>query len=131
MQVEITSKKPTNEWQFKGYVEWPPGSGRKAGTVWAHRLVPNLNVFRSVAKMKNGSSWIHLSVSRLDKMPTLLEVFKAKEDFIDDFKRVVIGLSDSGKNSLVNEHCVHLWSPIVEDEQALDFMNEITGEDAI
>jgi hypothetical protein len=76
---------------------------------WEHALIP-LYVMRSVATLRDGSKWIHVSVSRQGKMPRWEDVMKAKDDFIGRDKEAYQVLT-AAKDHVSITDCLHFWAP--------------------
>lgn len=102
---------PEGIWKEMESVCWPPGSNHKACRAWTHKIVPGLNVLRSLAETENGEKWIHVSLSRRDRMPEWVEIRKVKDHFLGDIEAYQVLPK---KQDYVNVHnfCLHLWAPV-------------------
>lgn len=77
---------------------------------WDHSLI-DMRVLRSLSTVRNGENWIHVSVSRQDRLPTWQELAKVRDEFIgDDVEAYHVAPT---RKDYVNVHayCLHLWVP--------------------
>lgn len=94
-------------------LQWPPGSGNEAGKIYTHKLNPNsMKVIISKALMQNGDKWLHLSVSRTDRLPSWDEMKKIQSDFFGDDFEMVHMLPKKKDYVNIHSYCLHLWAPI-------------------
>jgi len=121
---------PSNDrWKKEEAFEWPPGSGNLASQCWSHRLMPSLKVLRSESEMRDGSKWIHVSMSRPDQMPEYWEIVKVKDDFIGDQESYQV-FAKKKDHVNVHNYCLHLWSPLTEFSEMANLQN-IVNEKAL
>lgn len=122
---------PPNYWRKLPDQEYPPDSGNFASTQWKHKLA-DLYVLRSISKMENGEHWIHVSVSRRDRLPNWDEVVKVKNEFIGEFKEVIHMIPSKKDHVNIHSYCLHLWSPAkVDPKLELPNLQNIAWETAI
>jgi hypothetical protein len=103
---------PPNHWQRDQDIEWPFGSGNKAGTFWSHKLVPGFHVIRSLSTLRSGEKWIHVSVSRRDRLPTWAELSKVKNEFMGPELEAYQVLAANKDHVNLHANCLHLWAPV-------------------
>lgn len=127
--VELKFPLPNETFQFKGYLEWPAGSGNKIGTIWWHRLSTKLKVMRSIFTMNDGSKWAHLVVSREGQYPSMEELAKARAEFLPWGMEAVIRMPEM-KTSFPNEFLVHIWARVTGN-RGLPSTDEIEKEEAL
>lgn len=112
-----TAPNPPGHWQREADQMWPPGSNHKAATVWRHRLV-KMSVLRSEAVMRDGSTFVHVSVARPDRLPSWEELKKVKDEFIGEHAPAYHVLPAKADYVNIHNHCLHLWSPANHAEVA-------------
>jgi len=97
-------------WRLAEAIRWPPGSGNIAGHLFEHKLT-ELRVIRSFSTIKGGEKWVHISVSRPDRLPSWEELTKVKNEFLGEDVEAYQVLPR--KEDYVNTHryCLHLWMP--------------------
>lgn len=120
---------PPKHWKKLPSIIYPLGLKKIAAIRFVHQLIPDLIVLRSKAYMKDGSVWIHVSVSRRNRNPSWEEIMKVKNEFIGEDKEAYQVLS--AKKDHVNLHpfCFHLWSR-VDGEKMVANLKDIEKEDA-
>lgn len=95
--------KPPSHWQYEGKF-------MGFAEVFEHKLM-NCRVIRSIATVKDGSEWIHVSVSRKGGVPSWEILSKCKNEFIGEDKEAYQVLA--AKKDHVNiADCLHLWAPL-------------------
>lgn len=59
--------------------------------------------------------WVHLSVSRENRLPTYADVFEVKTLFLGDERKAIQVFPPRGEH--YNEHpfCLHFWAPLDND----------------
>jgi hypothetical protein len=128
--IRVQFPRPAERWAFKGYVEWPHGSGNKAGTVWTHRLIPHLNVLRSLSTTGDGTKWVHVSVAHPKRLPTWEELSKAKNDFIGEDREAYQVLASNEDHINAHAYCLHLWAPL-DGQRRVANLQDLTNEVAL
>lgn len=111
-------------------LEWPPESKHVAARVWTHRLISGLNILRSISETNDGRKWLHVSVSRPDRMPEWMEIKKVKENFIGKDREAIQMFPKEKDYVNVHKYCLHLWSPL-EDFSQLPNLQNLIVESAI
>lgn len=106
--MNTTLLNPPNQWARRGDLEW---NGAPAVRVFEHKLV-DLRVLRSLSKTRDGSMWIHVSVSRPDRIPNWAELSKVKDEFIGVNREAYQVLAAKKDHVNVMEFCLHLWAPV-------------------
>jgi hypothetical protein len=57
------------------------------------------------------TKWLHVSVSRRDRLPNWEEVARVKKVFIGEERAAVHVIPKSSDHVNLHEFCLHLWSP--------------------
>lgn len=112
-----------------------PALGKYA-TVWTRG---KLTVLRSVATMRDGTKWFHVSVSTRDRHPTWEEMALVKDQFLGTDTEAIMVLPPRQHHVNVQSHCFHWWglaesSPSYRTEgfaMQLPGLHKITWEGAI
>lgn len=120
---------PPNHWRRLQDIIYPPGSDNKAATVWEHKIV-GLRVLRSISTTKDGKQWIHVSVSRADRIPSWADLSKVKDEFIGEDQEAYQVLASSHDHVNLHSFCLHLWSPI-DGVRCVANLHDLTNESAI
>lgn len=101
-----------SHWKKEPDFIFPPGSGNRAAWVYAHRIAVGFNVMISKSEMDDGSWWLHISVSKPNRLPTWDEMKKVKDEFLGEDTEAFHIIPK--KKDFVNVHrfCLHMWSPL-------------------
>ena len=107
---EAELKEPESHWRELKPMEFPPGN--IAARSWSHKIIQDMHVMRSRSILENGEEWIHISVSRSDRLPSWVELVKIRDEFLGEMKEAyhVIPSKDDYVN--VHRYCLHIWSPM-------------------
>ena len=99
---------PLSHWKELPSHIW---AGKTCARMFEHKLMP-LNVMRSISTTSDGAQWLHVSVSRSDRLPSWIEISKVKDEFIGPDMPAYHCIPR--KEDYVNLHrfCMHLWAPI-------------------
>lgn len=118
---------PPSHWRKLEPMEFPKGTGNIAARCWHHSLIP-ITVLRSLSRTSSGIWWIHLSLSRRDRVPSWDEIKKVALDFLGD--RTAMHVVAKGKDHInIHPNCFHLWALVnSEDEGAIPNLQNITWE---
>lgn len=108
-QLSKTTKEPPSHWKI-GPVIMMPGHGPAAKT-WDHK-VTNIRVLRSISLLENKEWWIHVSVSRPDRLPTWEEMNKVRNEFIGEDVEAYHVCPRKQDYVNVAVYCLHLWAPV-------------------
>jgi hypothetical protein len=119
-------KEPLSHWKELNSIQF---LGVKAARVWEHRLV-ELRVLRSISTTKIGDKWIHLSVSRPDRLPSWEELSKVKDEFLGAEAEAYQVLAKRSDHVNTHPYCLHLWSP-VDGQRKVANLKDLTLEEAI
>lgn len=122
----ITDKIPSF-WKKLPSIEYPPGN--IGAYVFEHRLVP-LRVLRSISETKDGEFWIHLSVSRPDRLPSWDELKKVKNEFLGEDVEAYQVLPKKKDYVNAHPHCLHLWVPRDERSRVAN-LQELKWENGV
>lgn len=117
-----------NQPKIDGFIKlapvcWPPNSDHIAAFCWQHRIMDKLKVLRSASEMKDGSKWIHVSLSRPDRMPEYWEMVKVKEYFLGEYVEAYMVFAKKEDHVNVHSYCLHLWSPLTEYNRMANLQN--------
>lgn len=85
----------------------------------------SLRVFVEV-ELQERNAWIHLSVSRRDRIPSYMELCEVKALFIGPERKAIQVFPRQSEHYNFHPNCLHLWSPIDSDPLP-DFRNP-TGQ---
>lgn len=97
-------------------------------TLW-HRAA--LRAMRSKSTMRDGSVWIHVSVSRKDRCPTWEEMSLAKNDLIGPDVWAIQVLPPKSLHINLHRFCLHWWSPIEWTTKDFPDLNNLIDEIAV
>ena len=107
-------------------------------SLWRHLTLPNggdswISYLRSVRALLScekvgGKTWIHLSISRPDGVPSYEDLASAKDHFIGPARHAVMVLPREDEH--VNDHpnVLHLFAPIDGSRPVPDFRREHVGK---
>ena len=59
--------------------------------------------------------WLHLSMSRKDRVPTYTDVRRVKEMFIGKDRKAIQIFPAESEHYNLHPNCLHLWSPLERD----------------
>ena len=68
-----------------------------------------LIILASAGEYDDGKEWLHVSVSRKNRLPTYEELTRIKRDFIGDDKKAVFVLPEKEKHVNIHNYCLHLF----------------------
>lgn len=89
-----------------------------------------LKVLRSESMMSDGSTWLHVSVSRTDRCPTWDEMALVKDEFIGTDVYAIQVLPPRERHVNLHSFCLHWWMPVTEFTRLPD-LHEIIDEKAV
>lgn len=90
---------------------WWPMEGR-LGWYESHH---GLRVCSSTAREKDGRVWLHVSVSRRDRVPSYDDLVRVKELFVGKERKAIQVFAPASEHVNVAENCLHLWCCIDGD----------------
>jgi len=76
---------------------------------------------------QDASLWLHMSVSRKDRMPSYQDIVDAKEFFLGPERRAIQVFPKRSEHFSFHPFCLHLYSPLERDPFPADFRMP-TGE---
>lgn len=126
---EIGVIRPPNYWRRESDILWPPKSDHRAATAWLHSLA-GLYVLRSVSTLNDGSKWLHISVTRRDRIPTWTEMMKVRDDFLGDDVEAYMVAPKKEDYANLHQFCLHWWAP-VDGLRKVANLQDLQVEDAI
>jgi len=74
--------------------------------------------------------WLHVSLSRADRLPSWAELSKVKEEFIGEHTAAYHVIPSKADHINLHSFCMHLWSPL-DGLERLPNMQSLTLEEAI
>lgn len=89
------------------------------GNAYQHRA--GLRVIVSTADFPDGRDWMHISVSRKDRLPSWDDLKLVKNTFagVQRVAYQVIAPADEHVN--IHDFCLHLWTPLTGERPLPDF----------
>lgn len=94
------------------------------GQMWTTRTEAvslTLRVIWSVAEELDERIWLHVSVSRPDRLPSYLDLQRAKTLFVGDDRVAYSVWPRASHHVNIHERCLHLWAPLTGDDPLPDF----------
>ena len=79
--------------------------------IWTNKF-SDLRVARTISKTGGGVYWLHVSVSRVNRPPSWMELAKVKSDFIGRDREAYQIFGPAMNHFGVHEFCLHLWWPM-------------------
>lgn len=108
---------PGNEWVRIENIEF---QDVVAGSSWKH-MQRKLYVIRSISTVKlpnyRTEDWIHVSVSRPDRIPDWEELSYVKNCFFGEEEEAYQVLAAKKDHLNLHSFCLHLWAPIEGPKQ--------------
>jgi hypothetical protein len=101
----------TSDWQ----IMQPWGDGN------AYRNRNGLRVIVTTADFPDGREWMHISLSRVDRLPNYDDLKHAKETFAGNHRYAYQVFPPADKHVNLHEFCLHLWVPLTGDAPLPDF----------
>lgn len=71
-----------------------------------------LRVIASTADMEDGRDWLHVSLSRADRLPSYADLKYVKEVFIAKDKWAAQLFPPVNEHVNIHQFCLHLWVPL-------------------
>ena len=101
-----------DDW-FREHVKLPGGWQRiknyQDGEMWRNKR-KSLLVGASIMAYGDGNQWLHVSVSRKDKLtPTWQDMCNAKDAFIGRSRKAIQVHPEKSKYVNIHRACLHLW----------------------
>lgn len=75
----------------------------------SYRHSNGLAAILSVANELDGKRWVHLSVSRSNRLPSWTELTEARDAFLGPEALCVQVLAPKSRHINIHAHCLHLW----------------------
>ena len=100
-------------WRKQKGMEWPPDSKNIAASVWQHALT-RTTVLRSIAKMRDGSEWIHVSVAHKTMLPDWNDLVRIRDEFIGKDCECYQVFPKVADYINIHSNCLHIWCPVDE-----------------
>lgn len=120
-------KEPHSEWKEQAPLEWPPETGHKAARMWRHKDRP-LFVMRSLSATKD-EKWIHVSISRLDRIPSWEEICHVRDCFLGKEIEAYQVLPKHSEYVNLADKCLHIWAPL-DGERRVANLHDLINEEA-
>lgn len=80
-----------------------------------YETAAGLRILVSIDRMESGDRWLHVSVTRRERMPTWEELREVKNLLIGREKEAAQILPRESEYVDVHRYCLHLWSPVDAD----------------
>ena len=105
--------------------------GKKASSCWRHKLL-GLAVLRSKSTVKDGTKWVHVSVSKpmCNELPSWFEMAKVKNDFFGEETEAYIVMAKKSEHVNICHTCLHIWAP-VDGVRRVANLHDLIDEEAI
>ena len=81
----------------------------------AYRHANGLRVIWSAAREADGRIWLHVSLSRADRMPTYRDLKHVKVAFIGNQRKAIMVIPEQREHVNLHPFCLHLFSCLEED----------------
>lgn len=89
------------------------------GQAW--ETTDGMRVIWSVAREQDGEVWMHVSISRFDRLPSYGDQVRVKNLFIGIERYAYSVWPPVEKHVNIHERCLHLWSRLTGDPPLPDF----------
>jgi hypothetical protein len=99
--------------------EWTRLQEGADGEMWISS--GGLKVIWSAAVELDGRAWLHVSVSRPDRIPSYSDMTRVKSLFIGDDRYAYSVWPAREAHVNIHERCLHLWAVLEGDEPLPDF----------
>jgi hypothetical protein len=101
---------------------WALVMERGDGQCWdARGPERNLRVIWSIATELDGRAWLHVSVSRPDRLPSYSDMQRVQTLFVGIDRTAYSVWPRRDRHINLHEHCLHLWAVLEGDEPLPDF----------
>ena len=88
------------------------------GEVWQSG---ELLVIWSVARENDDRFWMHVSVSRPNRLPSYSDMTRVKDLFVGTERAAYTVLASANKHVNIHPNCLHLWAVAEGDDPLPDF----------
>lgn len=99
-------------------VGWTKLADGEDGQMW---VVGGMRVIWSVAIEMDGRVWMHVSMSRLNQLPTYHDQKRVKGLFIGEDRWAYSVWSPSAQHVNLHSNVLHLWAPLTGEPPLPDF----------
>ena len=89
--------------------DWTPLASPAPALGWIHP--DGVKVLLSTDRIADGSWWLHVSLSRADRLPSWDEIRLVKDLFVGRNRAAVQVLPPDRDYVNLHRYCLHLWSP--------------------
>lgn len=87
----------------------------------AYKYRTGINVIVSTASMPDSREWMHISVSRNDRLPSFDDLKFVKSIFAGDNRYAYQVFAPVEKHVNIHNFCLHLWVPLTGELPLPDF----------
>lgn len=126
--TEKQEKKPPGQFKLPAYRGLPNGwiklAQRPDGIFYEYRT--GLRALVSVAREKDGRDWVHLSLSRPNRMPTYEDMCLVKDLFIGENELAIQVFVPKDRHVNLHPNCLHLWH-CLDGDPVPDFSRLVKG----
>ncbi len=77
--------------------------------------VSGLRVLFSVSRERDGKAWMHVSCSRMDKLPSWKDLIHVKRVFVGPQRKAIQVLPAEDEHVNIHPYCLHLWACLGDD----------------
>lgn len=89
------------------------------GNAYKHRS--GLRVIVTTADFEDGRDWMHVSLSREDRLPSYDDLRHVKSTFVGDNRYAYQVFPPALKHINIHSFCLHLWAPLTGTVPLPDF----------
>ena len=89
------------------------------GNAYRHRC--GLRAIVTTADFPDGREWMHVSVSREDRLPSWDDLKFAKSTFVGDARYAYQVFPPASRHVNIHDFCLHLWVPLTGQLPLPDF----------
>jgi hypothetical protein len=99
--------------------KWHLLEARPDGEAW--RTDTGLTVIYSTALEQDGREWLHVSASRVDRIPSYSDMTRVKNAFIGVHRTAYSVWVPASEHVNIHPNCLHLWAVLEGDDPLPDF----------
>ncbi|MGC4052889.1 MAG: hypothetical protein QM757_26475 [Paludibaculum sp.] len=107
-------------------VEWRLIPQNPIDNTLAYLRRDGLRVILSAAVERDGKPWLHVSFSRMDRIPSYEDMTDVKDAFVGRDRKALQVLVPADQHVNINGNVLHLWAPL-EHDPLPDFRRERQG----
>lgn len=96
------------------------------GDGWRYRTRDGLAVIVSTAQYEDGREWMHISVSRKDRLPSWDDLKHVKEVIVGNDRYAYQVFPPASQYVNIHQFCLHMWAPLTGSLPVPEFGSEGT-----